>query len=684
MSILSGCDFVTEFSHAALFKLLRAAPFAGGTTLQAPFELTVPGPAGSAHLMIDAVEMDIKGDDSLTITLVCSRSTVTAVNPPATIYPISGIITFTPKLALVSASPTGRNLVLNFTQCPVADTLTPSSPQLKDATRAYIQGLAQAVLRSFTVTPGTDGRLQPLAFRTLRLRTFGPADRNLQGVALFGNFFADTQDAGNLQDRQMTAVPPGRDALVALSLRTFKTFEFCPGLGTLLAARLDLPQPLPPEQLPTTCGNAGSIEISGVTVNSIDAVFGEERVEVYVGFHKSGPCYEASGAMGQYITFSTDGTVITSSAQTLTPNVEVELDFLCELAGIGLLGLPGGLVMVAIEDAMAGLAQGIALSAFAAMNPQAFASPLLELRLREVRVTPEEFSVAGDFWAFQAPAPTPSLSLNQVDKSAVSPQTSPGVWNTKIFCKSAARNYPYLETLQTQSQTYRVVATLIPLPLSVVYSVRGGFGPWEKLAPGASSVTLSNLECRYSTPLSAGGSIVVRDVTLQYTINGYDIVLVRQPGQGNFGISLRAEVSDASRQPPVGVDPAPTATLGFESHIIVMGPEYVNDLKECFAVVKTFNDKYSISERVPRWKKVFNPVQVEILDGLDFLNALGTVQGEDMARHYGNAYAVALREASAKQAGEVESGPRFEDARIAHQLEETIGVLQTILFKMRR
>jgi hypothetical protein len=41
--------------------------------------------------------------------------------------------------------------------------------------------------------------------------------------------------------------------------------------------------------------------------------------------------------------------------------------------------------------------------------------------------------------------------------------------------------------------------------------------------------------------------------------------------------------------------------------------------------------------------------------------------------------------ASAKQAGEVESAPGgFEDARVAQQLEETIGVLQATLFKMRR
>jgi hypothetical protein len=688
MTLLSGCDFVTEFSHAALLKLLRTTPFLNGTTLQPPFELTLPGAAASAHLLVDAVEMDVNGDNSLTIKLICSRSTVTVTSPPATIFPIAGTITFTPRLALVPATPGVRSLVLNFAQCPVSDTLAPAIPQLKDGIRNYIQGLPQATLRSFTVTPGATGSLQPLAFRTLRLRSFGPADRNLQGLALFGNFFADTENAGNLQDRQVTGVPAGRDTLIALSLRTFKTFQFCPALGVRLAARMGLPQPLAPAQLPTTCGGAGGIDISGVTVNSIDAVFGEGRVEVYVGFHKSGPCYEASGAMASYIKFGTNGTVITSTTETLPPNIDVDVDFLCELLGIGLLGLPGSLVIIAVEDAVADLAKGIALTAIGAINPQPFAPPSSGLLLKEVRVTPQEFSVIGDFRAYQPPAPTPGLSLDRVSKTVVSLRTFSGVWTTTLFCKNRARDYPYTETLQTQSQTYRVVASLIPLPLSVVFSVRGGYGPWQKLglgSPSSTTVTIRNLECRYPTPLSAGGSVVVRDVTLQYAISGNDVVLVSPDGQGNFGIDVRAEVTDASGRPPVGVDPAPTATVNFESDLIVMGPEYVNDLKECFAIVQAINDKFSISERVPRWKQVLNPAEVGILDGLDFLNGLGTVRGEEMARHYRNAYAGALREISAKQAGEGSGGASgIEDDHVARQIEETIGVLQASLSGLRR
>ena len=685
MTILAGCDFVLELSYAALLKQLRTTPFLGGKTLQTPFELTLTSQMALAHLMIDAVEMDIKGDDTLTIQLICTRSSVSSISgPPASIYPIGGTITLTPRIALVSAAPGVRNLVLDFAQCPVTDTLAPDIPQLSDGIRAYIQGLPQAVLRSFTVRPDTDGTLQPLAFRTLRLRCFGPQDRNLQGVALFGNFFADTQNAGNLADRQVSAVPAGRDVLTALSLRSFKTFQFCPALAASLGRRLGLERALTLAELPGSCGQAGSVEISGVSVNSIDAIFGPQRVEVYVGFHKSGPCFEASGAMGSYIHFATNGTNITSTTEPLTPNVEVDVDFLCQLAGIGLLGLPGSWVIMAVEDALADVAKGIALAAFAAMSPQSFASPLAGVSLKDVSVTPEEFSVSGTIRAYQAPAPTPDLSLNRVDKSAISPRTRSGVWTTTLFCKDEAKNYSYSETLQTQSQRYRVVAALIPLPLSVVYSVRGGYGPWQRLDPGASSVTLANLECRYPTPLAAGGSIVVRDVTLLYTLSGTDVTLFSQDGQGNFGLDLRAEVTDASGQPPVGVNPAPAATVNFESDTVVMGQEYSDDLKECFAIVRAINEKYAISQSVPRWKQVLNPVEREVVDDLDFLSALGTEEGDDMARHYRNVYGSTLQVASAKQKAVVERAPESEAARVADQLEVTIGAFQAALFRMRQ
>ena len=418
-------------------------------------------------------------------------------------------------------------------------------------------------------------------FRTLRLRCFGPADRNLQGVAVFGSFFADTQDAGNPADRQMSAVPIGRDTLIALSLRSFKTFLFCPNVATALAPQLlGLPPntkvpaniPLPINKLPSTCGSAASIVVSETTVTSIDAGFGQDRVEMSVGFNKSGPCFTASGVIVSYIHFSVTEPesdygpdygklvepTITSKTEQVIPNVDVEVNFWCALAGMYLFGPFDALVIQAVRDAMAGVAGGLASNAVAAMNPPPSESPVAGISLRDVIVTPDEFSVVGDINTPKSWPEVPDLTLNLVESIPIRFHAIPGIWNTQIFCKNEAKDYSYTEFIQTQSQKYRVEATLIALPLSVVYSVRRGVGdPWLKLDPSASSVTVTGVECLFPTPLSSGGSRIRRDVTLLYAINGNEISVSSQDGQGNFGFELRAEVSDASGGLPPGVDPAP-------------------------------------------------------------------------------------------------------------------------------
>ena len=110
MAILAGCDFVLEFSSALLVKQLQSQSLPDGNAFQPPFDLNILSPSGSAHLMIDAMEVDINADNTLTITLSCSRSSVTSNNtPPVSTYPISGMITFKPKIDLVSVDPSDPN-----------------------------------------------------------------------------------------------------------------------------------------------------------------------------------------------------------------------------------------------------------------------------------------------------------------------------------------------------------------------------------------------------------------------------------------------------------------------------------------------------------------------------------------------------------------------------------------------
>jgi len=722
LSILAGCDFVFEISHAALLKQLRSVPLVGGQTLQTPFELTVPGKLGAAHVMVDEVLVDLNQDNTVTITFVFARSSLTSKDkPPKSLYPLSGRLTVNLRVVLFPTIPsppvsTVQTLALDFAQCPVSLTLSTASQQLialvattaqkspaqltaefEGTIRDYFQSRPQAVLPGGTaVTPDTDGSLQPLALRSLRLQCFGPADQNLQGVGLFGNFFGDTKFAGNPANRTQSAVPAGQETLVTLSLRSFRTFLFCPSLRTNVAGLLKRPQ-LTLDELPGICGRGSSIDLNDVTVTNIDAFFGQGRLQLNVSFEKSDTCYDASGTMVTYVLLAVSGGAIIATAQPQTPNIKIDVSFWCELLPLAVLGPVGDLFTTWMEDILVDVAANAAVSIVSTMTGSSLPAPSTPgVQLTGVTITPNELSLGGRIPSYQPPAPTPELFLELVRKSEFVSESKPHVWTTQLWCQNEVKNYWYTETIQTQTQRYRLNAKLIALPLSVAYSVRGGAGPWQKLdqQPGTSGnvaggfsqpfIVIRDLECRYPTPLSSGGSVVVRDVSLLYSLLGNEVALTSLTGEGNFAMDLRAEVLDANGQPPPGVDAAPFLSVFFNSDIVEMGIDYVDDLKECADLVKATSEKFGKSQRVPRWKQVFSRAEREVLDDMELLTGLEVVRGEDMARHFRNAHGGMLgRIPAAKQAAVANTNAGTDTELIATQLEANIGALQRSLLKSR-
>ena len=721
MTALAGCDFVFEISHAALLKQLRSVPLLGGQTLQTPFELTVPGKQGAAHVMVDEFTIDLNQDNTVTITFVFARSALTSNDkPPKSLYPLSGTLSVNLRVVLSPAIPsppvpTEQTLALNFNQCPVGLTLSASSQQLiavvaaaaqesptqltaelESTIRDYFQSRPEVVLSGgYNVTPDADGTLQPLALRSLRLQCFGPADRNLQGIGLFGNFFGDTKFAGNPVNRTQSAVPAGEDTLVTLSLRTFRTFLFCPSLRSNVAGMLKRPE-LTVDELPSICGRGGSIVLDDVTVTNIDAFFGQGRLQLNVSFEKSDTCYDASGTMVTYVLLAVNGGTIIATAQPQTPQIKTDVSTWCQLLPLVVLGPVGDLFTTWIEDILVDVAGNAAVSIVSTMTGKSLPAPsTLGVQSTGVTVTPNEFSLSGRILSYQPPSPTPELSLELVRKSAFVSESKPHVWITQLWCQNEVKNYWYTESIQTETQRYRLNAKLIALPLSVVYSVRGGVGPWQKLdqqpafattgaGSGQPSIVIHDLECRYPTPLSSGGSVVVRDVSLGYSLIGNEVSLTSHKGEGNFAIDLRAEVLDANGQPPPGVDAAPSVSVFFNSDIVEMGIEYVNDLKECADLVKATSEKFAKSQTVSRWKQVFSRAEREVLDDMELLTGVGAVRGEDLARHFRNAHGGILgRVPAAKQAAMVNINARSDAALLAGQLEADIKALQVALSKVR-
>jgi hypothetical protein len=86
-----------------------------------------------------------------------------------------------------------------------------------------------------------------------------------------------------------------------------------------------------------------------------------------------------------------------------------------------------------------------------------------------------------------------------------------------------------------------------------------------------SQAIVKNVFCENPNPLSSGGTKIVREVTLRCAISGVEVSLSSEAGEGNFGIDVRAEGSDALGQAPQGVNPSPLCAADFLFDTIVMG-----------------------------------------------------------------------------------------------------------------
>jgi hypothetical protein len=711
MNALAGCDLVWEISHSGLLKQFESTPMPllGGRVLRTPFDLTVPGAGGTlAHLIVTSSAMDINGDDTITLTFAFTRSTLIAAAAGQSLYPLDGVLTINATVRL-RAAPTSSAIVLDLPGSVVSLHLSPSSTErLRSAAHdlgltpdALLAGLANAIatyVRSqpalevpvpFLVAPDAEGTLQPqVRVRRLRLRCFGPAERTQQGIGLFGALFAGTEDAGDPTTRDHGSVPPGSDVLVGLSERTFLTFVFYPSLAKSLAAKKGRQQPLPATEIPPPSGTAASITIQGADVTQIEGMLGQGRLQINTNFHKSVPCAELSGEVVTYVSLALNGNTLVPTPTLGQVNTDSDLDFWCELAGAVVFGPNEVIIGNMVRDTVDGLVRDLVGAGIGSMLKLSLPAPVPGggVNLDSVQIQPDIFALSSHLLIYRPPPPVPDVTLAFIRKTPIDPKIIPGVWTTQLWCKNEVKSYDYTETRQAQAHTYELQTTLVDLPITVQFSVRGGSGPWQPLTRdsvlGQPAVTIPALECRYPHPLAAGGSVVVRDVRLIYTFAGNQVTVYSQPGQGNFGIELRADVLDAASQPPAGVDSSPYVTLAFTGDQVVMGDAYKSDLRECGKRARAVSEHYAISQSVPRWKMAFTAAERDILDDWEVLTSLPDI-GDDAARHFRTAHADVLdRVEAARQTASAELSTGLEVV-VSPQLELTIQALQVALQNAR-
>ncbi|HWW59727.1 MAG TPA: hypothetical protein VN181_00030, partial [Thermoanaerobaculia bacterium] len=497
---MAGFDFATEISNATFTKIFKANVQIGGVSLNPPFQLGLAG--GTAQLIVDDLQLDFQGDDSLDISLAFSRSSVGLPHDPGTvgigpriIAPLDGVIVINVLVKLVPGFSTQRNVVGDTSSAVVRVEYSAASEQLiaSRLAAAAVAGFKSLILDSITqlvrsvtnipfgfgfpVVPDADGTLTPgIQFSNLQLRCVGHPDRGRQALCLLGNLFASTQKNGNRALKTETAILPGEDFTTTLSRQVIHSLIFCPSVASSLSL---VGKPLPVASLPTPCGNAPSLELNDLVLKSLLDSYAEGAILVFGMLEKSGPCYEVTGRFNGRVEVAVapNRTALTFKATFAEPEVDVSIDWYCELAGFAVHPLTVA-VAVYLEDLMAHFVTTLAATTLggALFSGPGFGGQLAPAgaTFSSVVLTQTHLSVQGKIAVF-VPFVDSTKSVTIVSTSSAVELTAAiqGEWKTKVSCKPE-KSYTYTETQQKQVGTYDLEARLVTLPLSAKYSIQGG------------------------------------------------------------------------------------------------------------------------------------------------------------------------------------------------------------------
>src|SRR5436305_1531809 len=141
MSLFAGFEFVTEISNATLTKLIKGSVSLDGVLLNPPCELTLPFTGGSAYLVIKDLQVDLEGDDSITLSLAFSDSSVrlTSINLGASqtiigknivVAPLDGTVAVNIMLALVKGIKNRQEVSGDTSTAAVRISYSPAAEQV--------------------------------------------------------------------------------------------------------------------------------------------------------------------------------------------------------------------------------------------------------------------------------------------------------------------------------------------------------------------------------------------------------------------------------------------------------------------------------------------------------------------------------------------------------------------------
>ncbi len=685
---LAGFDFVLEISQSSILNIIKRDMTIGSIPLRPPFELTLSMTGGSAHLIVNDLQLDLDDDDTLVLHLVFSDSSSTLQSLGSRVLcPLSGSIAVRVPFNLQHTLDL-RQATINMAAATITISWTEEAEQAIASDLAgspvtpvqFKTGAQQAVLSFITTfglvplpltffeTPGTNGSLVPLVFTSLEMHCIGAPNRSQQALAFFGNLLVATQTNGDHTAKTTTDIAPGREVAISLAPGVFHTLIFCPNVMTSLGANAV-------GDLPPSCGTGNSFEFQGMTITNIADQFSSGHININGQLEKSGFCYEATGSFHAKITLSVNGSTLTPEIQFDPPDVDFDIPWYCFLTVGAILGPIQSVLLAIIEAVIDNVVDDIAGS----MIGEALGNNLPGVNLgnlggttfSSVVIEPAGLLIQGDI-SFFIPESTFNESL-YLDGSTTTSQKnilSTGILSAQLICMDEPKDYPYTEYSQTQVATYDVFATMLPTPFTVSYRIKTPKigGTWVYLEGNSGTLAIPDVDTTYALPFGSGGTKVTQTVYVDYERFGTGLKLRNRPEDGNYSIYLEIiDITSCAGDSLIESIQSVHEWVHFNGNVLEMGGSYLEDYQECLGELRKQKEKFLDSQRpkwedVPIWVKVNHPAPEQIYEHIRMLTAVNTPEMEMTLVHTRLAHGTSFSHAFHAPA-EIQLGRRIEAGR---------------------
>ncbi|MDQ3918329.1 MAG: hypothetical protein M3348_07610 [Acidobacteriota bacterium] len=659
MTLMAGFDLVAEISNETVRKLLEKNLQIGGAPVNPPFELSLPisggGASGTAHLIVSDLQVDLNGDDTVTLTLSFKQTSVMVSSPLAlTVCPLGGDITINAALKLVPAGGSAQQVSVDLAHASVAINWSSASNQeiandlagtpisaatfksfAAQALTAYVQSIAAPTIPlAFNVVPGANGSLTPsLQFEKLEVHCIGNADRAKQALGIFGILLVANHSKGNKGQKTGTAITAAHDGVcISIAPGAFHSLVFCPAIAKALNANVN--------SLPGSCGPAGGFDTQGVTINSITDGFADGHIDINGSVSKSGFCYDATGTFHGAITMSISGTTLTPSVKMDQPDVDVSIPWYCYLAAgivLGPLGIAIAAVVDLVADKVASSLAGDALKgALGNGIPGIGVGGLSGASFSGVSITTEGLTLQGTVQMFLSPSSnTPGLDLDGSVITTSKQELGSGIFHTQVWCLPP-KDYPYTEYAQEQKGIYTLSGQMVTQPLTPHFTISSD-GTTVALTGSSGTVTLPDVMTHYPMPLATGGTALQQSVHIGYTITGTTVKLTNTPSEGDYSVQLSATATDcagATVKDNAQHNLTASAHVQFEGDHVEIGGGYADDVQYCAQLLRDLtrkiSERYKIYQKVPIWQQINYPAPDDMIEYIRDLVALGAREVDDI------------------------------------------------------